>query len=82
MKKLLLLTALACFSAPAFALNHDRPATAGSSPLASSDEKAKRATNAKIGGLLNTGVTPEQAKRVTEETNRQIIRREKSKTPR
>ena len=81
MKKLLLAAALACFSVPAFARD-DHKAPNGTSPIASSDTKAKRTPTAKTGGLLNTGVTPTQAKRTVEETNGQIARRANPKTPR
>lgn len=46
------------------------------SPVASASAKQKATPPVKAGGLLNTGVTPQQGKRVAEQTNRQIRRGE------
>jgi hypothetical protein len=87
MRRLLIATALVCFTAPAFAGEANKSAnkshkTAQTSPLASEDPRQRRAPAVKTGGLLNTGVTPAQAKRVAEQTNRQILRKEIRPQPR
>jgi hypothetical protein len=48
----------------------------GTSPLASDSAKQKNTPPAKTGGLLNTDVTPAQAKQKAAETNRKIVRRD------
>jgi hypothetical protein len=50
-------------------------ATTGTSAIASDSARQKITPPAKTGGLLNTDVTPTQAKQKTAETNR-IVRRD------
>jgi hypothetical protein len=44
------------------------------------DESTKNIPSVKAGGLLNTDVTPEQAKKTAEATNRQVMRQRKQGT--
>jgi hypothetical protein len=55
--------------------------TVGASPLASDSAKQKITPPARTGGLLNTDVTPAQAKQKTAETNRHIVRRDTASEP-
>jgi hypothetical protein len=54
---------------------------AGASPLASDSAQQKITPPARTGGLLNTDVTPAQAKQKTAETNRHIVRRDTASEP-
>jgi hypothetical protein len=48
----------------------------GTSVIASDSDKQQNTPPARTGGLLNTTVSPAQAKQKTAETNRRIVRRD------
>jgi hypothetical protein len=86
MKPFLLVMGFVCFTVPTFAGEAHKSdkiqAAQPLSPLASDDARQRRAPAVKTGGLLNTDVTQAQAKRVAEQTNRQILRRESQRKSR
>jgi len=70
-----LFTPPACLFTPAATAQTDREVSRTSQPAPSAADRGNKALPVKGGTLLNTNPTPEEAKKMAEATNRQILER-------